>query len=230
MATPTDAAEAPETSASQTPLQTTAAPQQSNGSAQAPSTDAAKVAPLKSAMKQKSSKPIEGDASGDGKLSGAELKKRAKEEKAARRAAEKAEKDVASASGPSNSSPALTKGAPPQAQKPAQKDAARTQHRRTGSHGAAGQGVALPLRGKTAPAPGGAAVKEPKRANKEVGLFGHLYTQPKRQTLEGVSKEVHPAVLALGLQMSSYVVCGSNARCVGMLLAFKKVRLLPPVL
>ena len=31
------------------------------------------------------------------------------------------------------------------------------------------------------------------------------------------------AVLALGLQMSHHVVCGSSARCVGMLLAFKKV-------
>lgn len=41
--------------------------------------------------------------------------------------------------------------------------------------------------------------------------------------MEGVNKEVHPAVLALGLQMSTFTVCGSNARCVAMLLAFKKV-------
>jgi translation initiation factor eIF-2B subunit delta len=58
---------------------------------------------------------------------------------------------------------------------------------------------------------------------KKVALFGHLYGQPRRTTIAGASKDVHPAVLALGLQMSNYVICGSSARCVSTLLAFKKV-------
>ena len=35
---------------------------------------------------------------------------------------------------------------------------------------------------------------------------------------------IHPAVVKLGLQYSYGVICGSNARCVAMLAAFKKVR------
>lgn len=61
-----------------------------------------------------------------------------------------------------------------------------------------------------------------KKDSQQVELFSHLYTQPRRHNIEGVSKDVHPAVLALGFQMSSYEICGSSARCVGMLLAFKE--------
>ena len=35
---------------------------------------------------------------------------------------------------------------------------------------------------------------------------------------------IHPAVVKLGLQYSHGVISGSNARCVAMLAAFKKVR------
>ena len=73
-------------------------------------------------------------------------------------------------------------------------------------------------------------LKEPeKRAKKDkepkqTGLFfGHLYSQPKQQSLVGASKDVHPSVLALGLQYSSYAICGSTARMVAMLLVFKTV-------
>lgn len=72
--------------------------------------------------------------------------------------------------------------------------------------------------------------KEPEKkskkdaASKQTGLFfGHLYSQPKQQSLVGASKDVHPAVLALGLQYSSYAICGSTARMVAMLLVFKTV-------
>ena len=57
--------------------------------------------------------------------------------------------------------------------------------------------------------------------SRQVGIVSHLYTQPRRHHIEGASKDVHPTVLALGLQMSSYEICGSSARCVAMLLAFK---------
>lgn len=66
-----------------------------------------------------------------------------------------------------------------------------------------------------------AAIPKPKA--KQVGLFGHLYGHPRRYGIEGASKDVHPSVLALGLQMSNYEICGSTARCVAMLLVFKSV-------
>jgi translation initiation factor eIF-2B subunit delta len=71
-------------------------------------------------------------------------------------------------------------------------------------------------------------VKEPekkaKKESKQSGLFfGHLYSQPKQQSMVGASKDIHPAILALGLQYSSYAICGSTARMVAMLLAFKAV-------
>lgn len=59
--------------------------------------------------------------------------------------------------------------------------------------------------------------------NRQVALFGHLYGHDRRTTLDHASKDVHPAVLALGLKMSSYAICGSTARCVAMLLAFRQV-------
>jgi translation initiation factor eIF-2B subunit delta len=55
-----------------------------------------------------------------------------------------------------------------------------------------------------------------------VPFFGHLL-QNRRHGITGSSKDVHPAVLALGLQMSRYEVCGSTARVLAMLLAFKAV-------
>jgi translation initiation factor eIF-2B subunit delta len=42
-------------------------------------------------------------------------------------------------------------------------------------------------------------------------------------SIAGASKDVHPAVLALGLQMSNYTICGSCARLVATLQAFKRV-------
>ena len=58
---------------------------------------------------------------------------------------------------------------------------------------------------------------------REVALFGHLYGHGRRITVDSAPKEVHPSILALGLKMSSYAICGSNARCVAMLIAFKLV-------
>lgn len=89
-------------------------------------------------------------------------------------------------------------------------------HRATALDGA----TAMPLRRRLSQ---NANVKEQKKGVNEVALFGHLYGQQRRHSIENVLKEVHPAVVALGLQMSSYVICGSNARCVAMLLAFKSV-------
>jgi len=146
------------------------------------------------------------------KLSAAELKKRAKAEKQARRA-------QAKAAGPPvpSEKPQLTKDAkPPQPdQKPAKETKALPARRR-------------PSQPHPPPAPKELLKKEPrkesKKEEKQTGLFfHHLYSQPRQHSVAGASKEVHPAVLALGLQYSSYVICGSTARMVAMLLAFKAV-------
>jgi translation initiation factor eIF-2B subunit delta len=68
-----------------------------------------------------------------------------------------------------------------------------------------------------------APVETKKKEDKNVAVFGHLYGIPRRSTIAGAAKEVHPAVLALGLQIRDYVICGSSARCVATLIAFKRV-------
>ncbi|KAI4688555.1 uncharacterized protein J4E84_004485 [Alternaria hordeiaustralica] len=152
-----------------------------------------------------------GDATdGPKKLSPAELKKQKAAEKQAKRAQAKA------ASG----APNQQQGPPKDSQKQ-QKESKQT-----------------PKDDKSRPQPpwrqssqaNAPVVKDPERKTKkgkepnQTGLFfGHLYSQPKQQSLVGASKDVHPAVLALGLQYSSYAICGSTARMVAMLLVFKTV-------
>lgn len=159
------------------------------------------------------------------KISGAELKKRAKAEKAARRAQEKQEKQAPPAVEPA--APATKK--PDVGKEAAKKGIAlagpttpglKAQHKRTGSTNNMHQRpmVSRPAQSQAAP-----PASQPKKESKNVALFGHLYGQPRRTTIAGAGKDVHPAILALGLQMSNYVICGSNARCVATLLAFKRV-------
>lgn len=174
----------------------------------------------------KDGKPIDGageqgkgksDVSKEGKLSGKELKEKAKAEKAARRAKEKGQQGQ----------PIVDLGTTIQeaqkARRPSSSGAAATpfkgQHKKSGS--ISGNTQKLPLRvGQSQAAP---IMEKPKEENKNVALFDHLYGPPRRTTLAGAGKDVHPAVLALGLQMRNYVVCGSSARCVATLLAFKRV-------
>lgn len=159
-----------------------------------------------------------------GKISNVELKKRAKEEKAARRAKEKGDQQTVSATGLSGGKRGDTvKGTPGKDLNATGQPTTKNQHRRTSSS-TVHQQKQVPLRPALAQAiaPGPAVKKE----SKNVALFGHLYGTPRRTTLAGTSKDIHPAVLALGLQMSSYVVCGSNARCVATLLVFKRVRVM----
>jgi translation initiation factor eIF-2B subunit delta len=62
---------------------------------------------------------------------------------------------------------------------------------------------------------------------KKVALFKHLYYKDAQlSSIAKEKKDVHPAVLALGLQIRNYVICGSSARCVAMLLTFKRVGLI----
>ena len=179
---------------------------------------------------KKAPAPEQGKAE-EPKLSGAELKKKQKAEKQARRAAEKGSEGGANnASAPNGAGGEVRppKQADSTAQQSKQKGAQAQQkkqgkpetqdnephHKRTLS-----QQQGLPVRSKE---PQSTGQKAPKKDIKQVQLLSHLYTGPRRHTLEGASKDIHPAVLALGLQISSYEICGSTARCVAMLLAFKE--------
>ncbi|KAF2197039.1 IF-2B-domain-containing protein [Delitschia confertaspora ATCC 74209] len=149
------------------------------------------------------------------KLSPAELKKRAKAEKQARRA-------QAKSAGPSSNQ---EKAHPPKEGKQ-QKDQKAAKDPKQGAKD--DKSKALPVRRRPSQ-PNPPAPKEIKKETKKeqkpaTGIFfGHLYNQPRQHSVVGASKEVHPAVLALGLQYSSYIVCGSTARMVSMLLVFKAV-------
>ena len=156
----------------------------------------------------------------EAKLTGAELKKRAKAEKAARRAKEKEDRGGgggAAAPGASSASG----GATPKKQSVSGPGGASAGPGGGGGGGGGRRGSTAAPEKREKP-----EKKEDKREDKKVAVFGHLYGQQRRASVAGAGKEVHPAVLALGLQMRDYVVCGSSSRCVATLLAFKRV--LPP--
>ncbi len=157
----------------------------------------------------------------DSKLTGAELKKKAKEEKAARRAKERQEKQGTSEATAPADAPIPGQHVP-DAPFPVHKPNApvHKQHQRTGSAGA-NTPKQIPIRHAESQAVAPTAASKEK--SKRVALFSHLYSGPRRTTIAGAGKDVHPAVLSLGIQVSNYTVIGSNARCVAMLLAFKKV-------
>ena len=167
--------------------------------------------------------PVEANSD---KLSGAELKKRAKLEKAARRAKEREGKQPdetqAPAQPPRPGSPSKKKGSSGKEGSAGSSQALRQQ--KPASSTSEKVGKAMPARPAANAANQESKAHAKKAEQKKVALFGHLYGQPRRFTIAGAGKDIHPAVLALGLQMSNYVICGSNARCVATLLAFKRVR------
>lgn len=65
------------------------------------------------------------------------------------------------------------------------------------------------------------------QAQKHVPLFSHLPQYERESSLSlnvGFSnKEIHPAVLSLGLKYAEGKISGGNARCIAMLNAFKEV-------
>ncbi|QIW94714.1 hypothetical protein AMS68_000232 [Peltaster fructicola] len=158
------------------------------------------------------------------KLSPAELKKRAKAEKQARRAAQK-EQSGASDNAPSSSTAPSDNAGPPTTEprqkqaprKAPEQESAQDKRKESGS-----QRATLPTRRRLSHGAQKDAPVKIKREEKRVELFSHLYSQPRRHTLESTPKDIHPAVIAVGLQMSTYAICGSTARCVAMLLAFKE--------
>ncbi|KAL9109858.1 MAG: hypothetical protein Q9227_005561 [Pyrenula ochraceoflavens] len=129
------------------------------------------------------------------KLSGAELKKRAKAEKTARRAAVKA---TSQNQAPRSASPS---------KKLPTKSTTSVQSRTVEENSLVEEKPKL---------------KHPP-TEMQVTIFSHLYKSSQGISFLDTSKDVHPAVLSLALQIKNFVLCGSNARCVGMLLAFKRV-------
>ncbi|KAL5366092.1 hypothetical protein BJX96DRAFT_160337 [Aspergillus floccosus] len=225
MAQPVNPAQTAASSESPAPVSATAQPQQKPQSAPEmnpePSTGGASK-PAKQQPKQpkQPSKgkdgPADGGAPAGGEgLSPAELKKRAKAEKQARRAKEKAEREQGGGGGagaPGTHAPGkkVSVGGGAGGKDAGAGSQQKGQRHRRGSAQAGTPAAA-------------AEQKKKKQEDKNVAVFGHLYGQPRRTTIAGAGKEVHPAVLALGLQMRDYVVCGSSARCVATLLAFKRV-------
>lgn len=184
---------------------------------------------------QKISKPaseaVPDEEGAEKKLSNKELKLRQKAEKQAKRAAQKAAQDVE-----------RPDKVQQQQQQPQQ---STTDQRRPSNTGKAqpGQGVKItdmtthhkrtaessakslptrPLTGLTFQTKEAEAEKK-SPPEKKVAMFSHLYSKDRRTGIAGVSREIHPAVLTLGIQLRDYVICGGNARCVATLLAFKKV-------
>ena len=140
-------------------------------------------------------------ASGEKKLSGAELKKKAKAEKAARRAQAKT---VQAAQGP-----------PSQGQQTGSSDGkgGKSKPKQDGSQG----GAKLPLRP--------AVPKEIKPSIPD--CFSHL-SMARRINMTQADKDIDPAVLVLGEHMSSFTLSDSITRLEATLLAFKKVHPPPP--
>lgn len=182
-------------------------------------------------LQQNGSPAVKSDSAQE--LTGAQKKALAKAEKAVRRAKDKGDvapeapnTDSEAAAGPSNIAVAQASGIQVNVQNPAVPKAealpqpldARTTRRRPSI---AARPAQLPSRPKAIVAPAKDAVKD----SKQVSFVAHLYGQPRRQVLLGASKDVHPAIQALGLQCSSYIICGSHARCVATLLALKSVRI-----
>ncbi|RYO82649.1 hypothetical protein DL766_001087 [Monosporascus sp. MC13-8B] len=140
------------------------------------------------------------------KLSGAELKAKAKAEKAARRAQAKSSKETAKGEAAVSSSPAQL--GPSAGEVKANKA--------KGKQDGAGTANKVTTTKAVAPFP----VPEPKVTIPE--CFSHL-SMARRIPMAQADKDVHPAVLALGQQMATFAVDESIARLKATLLAFKKV-------
>jgi translation initiation factor eIF-2B subunit delta len=169
-----------------------------------------------------------GGGGGETKLSNKELKLKQKAEKQAKRAAQKATQEGQSfeksqqhpqqSSGGQRRSSNAGKAQPGQGLKITDMT---THHKRTASS----SGKNLPLRPPIVSTVQSREVEAERKPiqEKKVAIFSHLYSKDRRTAIAGVGREIHPAVLTLGVQLRDYVICGGNARCVATLLVFKKV-------
>ncbi|KIX08498.1 uncharacterized protein Z518_03154 [Rhinocladiella mackenziei CBS 650.93] len=188
--------------------------------------DARKSKPRPDSAPRTTTKQNVAEAGAGVKLTGAQLKKQKAAEKAARRAEKVAERG---AQAPTQAQDGVLGGSatkPETQRRPSttkRESDTVSHHKRTPSAG----GKALPIRGgvqqQQQPQTSTVPEKEKRPDLKRVTMFSHLYPKEQKATLSGSGREIHPAVLALGLQLRDYVICGGNARCVATLLAFKKV-------
>lgn len=65
--------------------------------------------------------------------------------------------------------------------------------------------------------------KKQQAMQNQVPWLSHLDSPKRPSTSSAAAKDLHPAMLALGLQFAEYKIAGSNARCVAMLSTFSKV-------
>ncbi|KAF2863154.1 IF-2B-domain-containing protein [Piedraia hortae CBS 480.64] len=149
------------------------------------------------------------ESTAEPKLTPAELKKQKKAEKQARRAADKEQTGAKAESAPAEQTPR-------KASIPAEKKPSKPPEKPKPEKAPPKQAPKQTEAEKPAP-------KSQPCERSQVEIFSHLFAQPRRSGLENTHKDVHPAVQQLGLQMSSYEVCGSSARCEGMLKAFKRL-------
>lgn len=156
--------------------------------------------------------------SGETPLSAKDLKALKKAEKAAKRAAQKAAVGLPTSTDPRQSKQAQvqnTQGG--QSGKPQLQNAKGVQsqafNRDSGATNTNGSGSGLALLG---------GASKPKMLEKRLTLFGHLDISGVASAA-AAGKEVHPSVLYLAMQFSSFHVAGSAERCRTMLLAFKDV-------
>ncbi|KAF5717475.1 translation initiation factor eIF-2B subunit delta [Fusarium mundagurra] len=155
------------------------------------------------AQPQKPKEQQQAAPAGEKKLSGAELKKKAKEEKAARRAQAKA---TQASQGPSQGGQQASGDGKGGKAKP--KQDGQHQHQQHG-------GAKLPIR----PAAATAVVKDDKPSIPD--CFSHL-SMARRIEMTNADKDVHPAVLVLGEHMSAFVISDSITRLEATLYAFQK--------
>ncbi|CAK1544430.1 unnamed protein product [Leptosia nina] len=63
------------------------------------------------------------------------------------------------------------------------------------------------------------------QSSQKCNWFQHLHTEHDKEALRdlAINSNLHPAVIKLGVQLASHVVTGSNARCIALLDALKKM-------
>jgi translation initiation factor eIF-2B subunit delta len=151
--------------------------------------------------------PEASGATDEKKLTGAELKAKAKAEKAARRAQLKEVKEVAKGEAAVSSSP--------QQLGPS---ASEVKGKQKGKYdGGASASATRPATARASPS---VVVTEQKVQIPE--CFSHL-SMARRIPMTLADKDVHPSVLALGQQMATFAIDESIARLNATLLAFKRV-------
>jgi translation initiation factor eIF-2B subunit delta len=178
--------------------------QESGKPQKSPTTAAAAAAPKGKPAKDETKAP---EATGEKKLTGAELKAKLKAEKAARRAQQKETKEVAKGEAAVSSKP-----------QPLGPSASEVKGKQKGKDGATAAPTGRP--GGPVRATLSAVVAEQKTQIPE--CFSHL-SMARRIPMTQADKDVHPSVLALGQQMATFAIDESIARLKATLLAFRRV-------